>query len=127
MATHMFEQASRKKLRFNTLLGLVSVEDLWDMSLEHLNETAKMLNKNLKESEEEDFLKDSSKKDTTSALRFKIVLHILKTKKQEKQDRTDATANKQMKDKLTAALARKKDQALDDMSEQELQDAIKTV
>ena len=77
----MFEKASRLKLRFASTRGGLSVEDLWDLSLANLNGLAKGINKAIKASEEEDFLKEAKKTDTEAKLAFEIVLHILNTKK----------------------------------------------
>lgn len=44
----MFEKASRIKLRYSTNRGVLSVEDLWDLSLEQLDPIAINLNKSLK-------------------------------------------------------------------------------
>ena len=44
----MFEKASRIKLRYSTNRGVLSVEDLWDLSLEQLDPIAINLSKRLK-------------------------------------------------------------------------------
>ena len=41
--TNLFEKASKMKLRFSTTKGVLSTEDLWDLSLESLDRIAKNL------------------------------------------------------------------------------------
>ncbi len=113
----MLQKALRMKLRFSTEKGLFSVEDLWDLSLQHLNRMAKGLNKLLKESKEDDFLEETSEEDTITKLRFDIVIDILETKKAENKARKSATAKKAEREKLLALLARKQDNALEALSE----------
>ena len=120
----LFEKSTRKKLRFNTAQGVLSTEDLWDCSLTALNTLAIFLNKLVKEDEEEDFLKEVPKALTTTKLEFNVVLHILEIKKAEKLARTTAKENKENKDKLLAALARKQDDKIDNMSEEEIQKVV---
>ena len=50
---NIFEQASRLKLTFSTNKGQLSVEHLWDLSLDSLDTLAKGVNRELKASEEE--------------------------------------------------------------------------
>ena len=71
--------------------------------------------------EEEDFLKDVRPASTDLKLRFDIVLHILKTKKTEMKKREEAAKNRERKQKLLAALERKQEGALEEMSEEDLQ------
>lgn len=116
----MFEKASRMKLRFKSDVGTLSVEDLWDLALAQLNKLAKSLNKELKSIEEEDFLQVKSKEDTIAKLRFDLVLYILNVKKGEADERKNARAKKAEKDRLLEILAKKKDYALENLTEEEL-------
>ncbi len=116
----MFEKASRMKLRFQSSRGVLSVEDLWDLSLEQLNTLAKGLKKQLQNAAEEDFLEVQSSEDLIVQLEFDIVLYILNTKKNEKKAREEAVAKKNEKKKLLDILNRKKDESLETLSEEEL-------
>ena len=84
---NLFEQASRQKLRFK-VNGLVSVEDLWDLSLAQLDTLAKDLRRQSRETEES-FIEEK-KSDSTLELRFEIVKHIITTRLAERQARADA-------------------------------------
>ena len=116
----MFEKASRLKLRFGSTIGLVSSEDLWDLNLQQLNGLAKMLKKQLKESEEEDFLEEKNEADVIIKLQFDVVLHILNTKKEERKAYQEATVRKVERQKILSIIAKKQDASMEDMTEEEL-------
>jgi hypothetical protein len=116
----MFEKATRQKLRFQTSVGFIGVEDLWDLPLTKLNSLAKNLNRELKTAEEEDFLQEKSSEDVETKLKFDIVLHILSTKKDEKKARETSIARKAEREKILGILAKKQDDALENMSEDDL-------
>jgi hypothetical protein len=116
----MFEKASRLKLRFETSKGILFVEDLWDLSLTDLNKIAKSYNKTIKESEEEDFLREVTKEDKVTKLKFDIVLHILTIKKEEKEAAAKREEKKAKKQKILEILAKKQDETLEGKSEEEL-------
>ncbi len=124
MSEELVQKAVRKKLRFATNKGEVSVEDLYDLTLAELNEAAKHYNRQVKLVEEEDFLKETNVANIDTLLRFNIVLHVLNTKKQEQADRIKAAENKETKQKLMDALVRKEDEELDGMTKKQLEKAI---
>jgi len=115
----MFEKASRLKVRFNSRKGMLSPEDLWDLSLVNLNLLAKGLNKQLKTQEEEDFLEEVAKDDVIQ-LQFDLVIHVLKTKQEENKKARTASDNKKRKEQILAILAKKRDDSLEQKSEEEL-------
>jgi hypothetical protein len=116
----MFENASRTKLRIASDRGLLSAEDLWDLSLTELNSIAKKLNAELKSSAEEDFLEETSSEDKVTKLKFEIVLHIINTRKAENSKRKEYAELKAKRDKLLAIKAKKQDDSLENMSIEEL-------
>ena len=77
----MFEQASKMKLRFETLKGYVTVEDLWDVPLTgngaNLDYIAKELYKKLNVETVHSFVVKAQQPDATTQLRFDIVTHII--------------------------------------------------
>lgn len=120
----MFEKASRLKLRFSSDVGNIATEDLWDLNLKQLNTIAKNLNKKLKDAEEEDFLEEKSAEDTKLKLSFDIVLHVLKTKKDELEKRKNAAEKREQQQKLMGILSKKQDASLEKLSEEEIQKKI---
>jgi len=116
----MFEKASRLKLRFQTVKGHLSSEDLWDLSLQQLNAIAKSLNKEIKASNEEDFLGETSAADTLVKLRFDIVLHIINLKKAENDARSEAASKKAQREKILEIMSKKQDSDLEGLSLEDL-------
>jgi hypothetical protein len=116
----MFEKASRIKLRYSTNRGVLSVEDLWDLSLEQLDPIAINLNKRLKESQTESFIKIRTKDTTELELKFNIVKHIIDVKLQEQEERIVAAEKKAKRQKILDLMAKKQDAELESKSYEEL-------
>ena len=126
---NIFTQATRQKLRFESVQGLLSTEDLWDLPLQStrqnvatLDAVAKTLNKQIKDMGEESFVTPAaSVKDTQTHLKFEIVKAVIAVKIEEN------TANKLKADKqaekarILEIIGRKKDAELEGASLEELQ------
>jgi hypothetical protein len=125
MSKGLFEVAARNKLRFQTTKGCFSTEDLWDLTLEHLNVVAIGLNRQVRKSQEEDFLKEASPTDETTMCKLELVLYIMDVKKEEKKARVKEAENKTRKDKLLGALERKEEDKLDGMSAADIKKELK--
>ncbi len=117
-----FVDATRRKLRFNTTKGQLSVEELWDLSLQSLDTIAKAVNKQLKASDEESFIPAASKrKDADSELSLDILKYIIGVKVEER-DKEKARAEKHEKAaRLRELLAQKRDAELTGKSAEELE------
>lgn len=120
----IFEKATRKKLRISTTRGNATTEDLWDLSLEELDNLAIGLNKKIKSLEAESFLNDVPRADEDLTLSFEIVKHILLTKKEERDSSRLAAKKKAEKARLLEILAKKQDAELDQLSVDELKAKI---
>ena len=116
---NLFESATRSKMRF-PFKGMISVEDLWDLSLTNLDSVFKTLNAEAKKSEEESLLYTKSKEDEELSEKIEIVRYIVSVKLAEKQAREEAKKNAEMKQKLLAIKAQRQDEALNNMSNEEL-------
>jgi hypothetical protein len=127
---NIFEQASRKALRFFSARGLIATEDLWQMPLTSksgfdLDTVAKTVNNELKAQAEESFVQTSSNpRKTELELQLEIVKHVIAAKQAENEARATAAANKEKREKLIAALAKKQDAAIDNLTAEELQAQI---
>lgn len=112
---NIFEYATRNKVRFS-FRGLISVEDLWDLSLTNLDSIYKELNKQSKQSEEESLLNIKTQEDELLNVQIEIVKHIVSVKLTEKEAREKASAKKAQKQKIMSIIAAKQDEALQNSS-----------
>lgn len=118
-----FEIATRTKMRF-PFRGMVSVEDLWDLSVRDLDSIFKTLNAQVKKSQEESLLATKTKEDETLSIQIEIVKHIVKTKLDEAETAQQSKEIKEKKQKIMEIMAAKKDEALHNMSIDELQSML---
>jgi hypothetical protein len=116
----MFEFVLKNKVRF-PYKGLVSVEDLFDLSVRDLDSVFKTLNAQVKKSQEESLLATKTKEDEALAIQIEVVKHIVKTKLNEAEAAKQSKEVKEKKQKLMEIIAAKKDEALRNASVEELQ------
>lgn len=116
-----FEKATRLRLRFETSRGNLNVEDLWRLPLAELDKLAIALNKQLKESSEESFIKAKSKDNKLLELRFDIVKHIIETLLSEDEEKKKAADKRAKREQLLELIAKKKNQELEGRSLEELE------
>ena len=119
----MFKQASKLKLRFSTTKGLLSAEQLWDLTLTDLSNAIKAVKKVLKKTDDDElsFLNDATTVDVESQLRFDILKDVYLTKKSENEALRDAAAIKVHNAKIDALIAEKQDKKLSEMSIDDLE------
>ena len=120
MSVNIFESASRMKLRFQTQNGKLTTEDLWDLSLEKLNELAKNYRRALREAEDDDFIKPA-KKDEQLQLSFDITKYILDLKIAEQEQRVNAAKRNGEKAQLQELIQRRQQAELEALPLEELQ------
>ena len=120
MATiNIFEYVVRNKIRF-PFRGMISAEDLYDLSLTDLDSVYKILNKRMKQSEEESLLNVKANTDTELETQIAIVKHIVSVKLEEQESREKAAAKKAQKQKIMAIISAKEDEALQNSSVDDL-------
>lgn len=115
MTGNIFEYAVRNKIRF-PFKGMISVEDMWDLSLSNLDSIYKTLNKQVKQSEEESLLSTKTAVDTELEVQIAIVKHIVSVKLAEKEAAERASAKKAQKQKIMSIIATKENEALHNSS-----------
>lgn len=128
----MFEQAARLKLRFETPKGLLSAEDLWDLPLTsvrgvNLNDIAKGLNRELKNTDDEDFVNKPAIGNTILKLRFDIVKHVIDVRLAENEAARLVAEKREKKARLTELIAQKQDEQLAQKSVEELQAMVESL
>lgn len=112
----MYKQASKEQLRVQTSKGLLSVEQLWDLSVTELDKTAVALQAAYEESGKKSFLVKRSVKDKVAKLKFDVVLDILQTKVEEEAAEREKVENKAHNAKIDALIAEKEDEELKKLS-----------
>jgi len=127
---NIFEYATRNKLRFASIRGELTVEQLWDVPLRsrddfNLNTIAKAANKALKETSEESFVETAkTAAHTRCEAAMETVKYIIDIKLVEEQVAKTRAEKKQEKEKLLGILAEKQAGKLSELSEKELQKRI---
>lgn len=119
MEKNIFEYAVRNKLRF-PFKGLITAEDLFDLSLNNLDSIYKTLNKQIKEQEEESLLTTKTDANTALEIKLAIIRHIVEVKLEEKEAREREYAKKIQKQKIMSVIATKEDEALLNSSVEDL-------
>ncbi|MFW6016827.1 MAG: hypothetical protein ACOCRK_10350 [bacterium] len=120
---NIFETASKKKFRFN-FRGIISTEDLWDLSLEQLDFIFKDLNSQLKETQEESLMETKSKAESDLETKIKIVKHVFDAKLKAKEAREKAAETKAKKQRIMEIINKKKEENLENKEIEELQEML---
>ena len=122
----MFEKSSRMKDRFETTKGNLTTEDLWDLpltsarDLPNLDDIARDLPRQLKDSAEVSFVAPARKENDTLQRKFDIVKHIIEVRLAENVAAAEIRANKEKKARILEIIARKDDEELVGKSRDEL-------
>ena len=120
---NLFEVATRNNYQF-PFRGLINVIDLWDLSLTNLDSVFKVLNAEVKKSEEESLLNTKIKEDEELSNKIEIVKYIVGVKLAEKEAKEDEKKNREMKQRLLAIKAKRQNEALENLSDEDLDRAI---
>lgn len=128
----IFEKATRLKMRWDTGIGLLSVEQLWDLPLTtraesrpSLDALARHVNGQLKALGEESFVvltPDPRKGELETKL--EVLKHIIKVKLEDKAAAEKAAENAERKRKLLGALAHKEEKELEGMTREQIEAEI---
>jgi len=113
--------ASRKKLRINTERGPLSVEQLWDLDLQVLDELAVNLEAAVEKSAAKSFLTERSAKNIEAQLAFDVVLDILQTKVIDRDRALAAAETRKKRQRIAELIARKQEEDLEGKSIEELE------
>ena len=129
----LFIQAVKGKLRFSSPIGLLSVEDLFDLPLTSTNATkanlddiAKELYKQL-ETTQVSFVSKKTNANSAIQLGFDIVKYVIDSKLEENEKVRKESERSSTRQKVMGLIERKADSALEEKSIDELTELLKTL
>lgn len=117
--TNIFKYAAKKALRF-PYKGVATVEDLFNLDMGSLDMVYKTLKKQQKASDEESLIEEKTTEDKNLEIKLAIVKEIFEDKKAAAEKAKRIVANKAKNQKILEILAKKENEALESMSEDEL-------
>jgi hypothetical protein len=126
-----FAKASKIKLRFNTAQGVLSVEQLWDLSQAKLAVIIKNLREDIKAADinadsELAFLdQDSNQVDKILQLKFDVAKEVWQINQEEMEAAKNKAANKEHNQKILEIIKKKQDSDLEGKSIEELKALLK--
>ena len=119
----LFEMASKSKFRY-PYKGMITTEDLWDLDTKQLDTVYRNLNKELKEVDGDSLIAAKSADEGVKANdlnnKIEVVKHVFNNKQQAAELARMAAANAAKRQRVLDILAHKQDNALENMSEDEL-------
>lgn len=116
----MYKEALQKKLRFKTNKGMITTEDLFDLSLQNLNTLAIMLDKKISEAPKKSFIEELTAEENDDELRFSIVKDVINIKLKARKDNIDKAQADAQKKRILEILAKRNDEELEKKSTEEL-------
>jgi hypothetical protein len=120
---NMFEIATKTKMRF-PFKGQITVEDLWDLSVQSLDSIYKNLNAELKQTQEDSLLDTKTEHDKELETKIEIIKYVVQVKQAEKDAAAHAKEVKQNNQKILEVIAKKQDEALNGKSIDELKSML---
>ena len=119
----LFKVATKKRYRFN-FKGQLTVEDLWELSVEDLDKIYKNLKAQQKTVSEESLLQSVSKEDKVLNNKIEIIKTIVMDKLAAKERTQKVIAQKAQNQRILEIMADKQDAALKEKSIEELQSML---
>jgi hypothetical protein len=120
-----YKLASQLKLRFQTNRGLLTTEQLWDLSLTELDTLTVDLEKATKEGASKSFLVEKTEDDKIAKLLFDIAYDVLTTRIEEQKALQEAKSNKKHNERILSLIANKQDSELAEKSVDELKKLLR--
>ena len=118
--TNIFKYAAKKGLRF-PFRGMINTEDLFNLSMDDLNKVYQNLKKEQKDTSEESLMETDNPANAELEVKIQIVKEIFDDKKADQERAKKAAETKAKKQRILEILAKKKDDELLNMSEEELE------
>lgn len=116
---NLFEIAAREKYRF-PYRGMISVEDLWDLSANQLDEIYRKLNAEQKRFDEDSLLAKKTKEQEKLSNQVALVKYIFEEKQAELAARKTEKVRAEKRQRILEILAEREDAALNNLSDADL-------
>ena len=116
---NIFEAASKNKYRY-PYKGMITTEDLWDLTPAQLDIVYKALNKGVSEAQVSSLMCKVTEVDAELLNKIEIVKYIFNAKEAEAEARKNDAAKHAKKQRILDILAQKQEDALQNMSEDDL-------
>lgn len=123
---NIFARATMIKLRF-PYKGQISTEDLWDLSLEQLDEVYRKISSSIKEDTVDSLIENTSPQDSNLALAKQVVKAVFLFKKEQADKAVAEQQRKQQRQKIMALIEEKDNAALGEKSVEELRALLETL
>ena len=122
---NLFKEALAQKLRFKTIRGNISTEELWDIPLTSkngfsLNDIAKDIYLELKQEVEIDFVGGTTSENSEGNLKLEILKEIIKDKKELIERQEQEASSKAHNQFIDSLIAEKQNENMKAMSIEEL-------
>jgi hypothetical protein len=126
---NIFEKASKVGYRYQTVRGLVTTEDLWDIPLSSrsgfcLDSIAIAIDKKINETKSTSFVTANSNADPDDEVKLEILKHVIKTKQEESEAKRNRMKRAQQRQKLLEIKANKEDSKLNELDIAEIDKLI---
>lgn len=118
--SQLFITAARNKVRFSTNRGLLTVEDLWDLSLESLDRIAVSIDEAVQKHGRKSFIGAQPKEAEGLQTQFDLVKFVIDTKLAEKAEAKTAADREAQVTFLKGLLEKKQLADLENMTPDEI-------
>lgn len=120
---NIFIFAAKNKIRF-AYNGKITVEDLWDLSLEDLDNLYRTLKREQSMRSEDSLLDAPKKEDEVLNAQIEIVKAVVEDRIADMTSSKERMARNQRNQKILEIIAKKKDAALESMSIEDLESLL---
>lgn len=128
----IFKKGTKLNLRFSSVRGNVSIEDLWVIPMNsgdgfNMEQIAQTAHSELEKLGVKSFTGKSSGKTDVAELRMEIIKEVIADRIAEADAKIDAIKNKQRVAKLEAILMSRKEQADEEMSTEDIEKELEAL
>jgi len=127
MSNDLFIRASRQKTRFKTTQGALTVEDLWDLSLDSLDRIAVALDETIQKAGKKSFIGKRDRQAASDELAFEIVKHVIDTKIAESEAAKLRAVRRGEREFLEGLLRERQTEELKGLQREEIEARLKNL